>query len=137
MLFTEEKGNVFEVDSKYYLVHCISRDCAMSAGIAVDFQHKFHLRDRILSQRPQVGDCVMVDKVFNLITKKYYYNKPTYESLYETLFGLLDMCLHNKIQYLAMPKIGCGLDQLSWPKVREAIQTIFKAYDINILIRYL
>ena len=29
MILKEEKRNLFEVDDKYYLAHCISSDCKM------------------------------------------------------------------------------------------------------------
>lgn len=32
MIFNEEPGNLFDVDKKYYLVHCVSTDCALGAG---------------------------------------------------------------------------------------------------------
>ena len=44
MILKEEKRNLFEVDDKYYLAHCISEDCAMGAGIAVDFNKNIHFK---------------------------------------------------------------------------------------------
>ena len=43
----------------------------------------------------------------------------------------------NKIKYVAMPKIGCGLDRLQWGKVREIINETFKDLDIEILVCYI
>jgi len=40
----------------------------------------------------------------------------------------------HKIKYIVMPKIGSGLDQLSWPKVREIIKEVFDSTDIEILV---
>ncbi len=48
-----------------------------------------------------------------------------------------DMIEFNKTKYLAMPKIGCGLDKLQWSKVREIICDVFKDVDIEILVCYL
>ena len=48
-----------------------------------------------------------------------------------------DYCIKYNIRYLAMPKIGCGLDKLQWSKVREIIKDEFKDVDIQIEIRYL
>ena len=48
-----------------------------------------------------------------------------------------DYCIKYNIHYLAMPKIGCGLDKLQWGKVREIIKEEFKDVDIQIEIRYL
>lgn len=41
------------------------------------------------------------------------------------------------VEHLAMPRIGCGLDQLSWEKVLETIHTVFHNVSINITIYYL
>jgi hypothetical protein len=35
---------------------------------------------------------------------------------------------------LAMPKVGCGLDKLSWPNVYDIICDVFKNTDVDILI---
>lgn len=40
MIYNEEKGNLFEVPDKYYLAHCVSTDCALGAGITVQFIKK-------------------------------------------------------------------------------------------------
>lgn len=76
-------------------------------------------------------------KVCNLITKKNYWDKPTYASMEICLDQLAIACRENKIKYLAMPKIGCGLDKLEWKKVKKMIQDRFKDTDIEIQIRYL
>ena len=40
MVFKEINGDLFKSDDKYTLVHCISSDCAMGAGIAKTFDSK-------------------------------------------------------------------------------------------------
>ena len=140
MILIEKKMNLFEVDDKYLFVHCISSDYMLGAGIAVQFQKKFNLKHHL----KMVGDdkypsCIFLNPVFNLVTKKKYWNKPTYESLEKSLIILRGMIeeLNNGgdgIKYLAMPKIGCGLDRLSWGRVREMIKEVFKDIDIEILV---
>lgn len=41
MRLIEEQGDLFELDTSYALAHCISLDCAMGAGIAVEFDKRF------------------------------------------------------------------------------------------------
>ena len=141
MIIKEVKQNLFTVPDNYYLVHCISADYALGAGIAVEFQKKFHLKQKL----SDVGthehpDCIKIGRVFNLVTKSKYWNKPTYQSLETTLTYMKDFIITNnqyakeQIEYLAMPKIGCGLDRLQWGKVREMIQDIFKDIDVKILV---
>lgn len=83
MLYNEEKGNLFELDEKYSLVHCISLDCEMGKGIAVEFDKKFRgmksfLKNRIQNDNisfPVTIPCFKDNKlrVFNLITKNKYW----------------------------------------------------------------
>lgn len=145
MKLNEKKGNLFELDGKYTLVHCISEDCAMGAGIAVEFKKRFGMKSYLLEtiqQAPKYYPCAIFypfgkQKVINMITKKKYWNKPTYESFVIALKEVRDICIGREIKYLAMPKIGCGLDKLQWEKVREIIKEIFKDIEIEIEVRYL
>lgn len=147
MVLNEKKGNLFELDDKYALVHCISLDCEMGKGIAVEFDKRFRgmksfLKTRISSydiQYPKTIPCFSSKKlrVFNLITKEKYWHKPTYYTITECIKEMKDICERHDIQYLAMPKIGCGLDRLQWDKVREIIKEEFKDMNIEIEVRYL
>lgn len=137
MILKEEKRNLFYVDDKYYLAQCISSDCAMGAGIAVQFQKKFNLRGKLLRYSDDIRKhptCILEGKVFNLITKEKYWHKPTYNSLYSSLNIMKTIAESNNIGYIAMPKIGSGLDRLQWGKVREMIEDVFKETDIEILV---
>lgn len=148
MKYNEQKGDLFKLNDKYALAHCISEDCNMGAGIAVEFQKRFELRNDILEVLMTTDNSnypltVAIYRgandrpIYNLITKKYYYNKPTYLSITKCIKEMASMCKRDNIKYLAMPKIGCGLDRLQWGKVREIIKECFKDLDIEIEIRYL
>ena len=135
MTFEEKKMDLFTVDDKYYLAHCISLDANMSQGIAVEFEKRFKLRDRLLSMDNIIcPGCVRLDRVFNLITKRYYYGKPTYATLDITLWHMRRQALDLGVKYIAMPKIASGLDKLAWGRVKSAIKDIFAGTDIEILI---
>lgn len=135
MILIEKRMNLFEVDEKYYLAHCISADYALGAGIAVEFERRFDLKPQLnLIGSHLYPDCIQIGKVLNLVTKERYYNKPTYETLYQSLKRLKYFVTSDDIKFLAMPKIGCGLDRLSWVKVKEQLELIFKDIDIEILI---
>lgn len=137
MIYNEIAKDLFEVDQSYYLAHCISSDAKMGAGIAVDFKKKFklgHMTDTAKTTPYPVGSCVLVGRVLNLITKKVYYGKPTYDSFALTVNGMKEVALQNGIKKIAMPQIGAGLDRLSWGKNREIIKEIFENTDIEILV---
>lgn len=150
------KGDLFTAPADCWLVHCISADFKMGAGIAKEFTKrgaKRSLKEVFGNYKWQgVGACLpIVDScghrgVFNLVTKERYYYKPTYNTLAEALQDLVDLsdvpvllpALREGEIKLAMPKIGCGLDRLEWPKVEHIIKDIldeerFKVfvYEIN------
>ena len=48
-----------------------------------------------------------------------------------------DHCQRNNVKSVALPRIGCGLDQLSWEKVAEIIREVFRDEDVTIKVYYL
>lgn len=128
----------FSVDPACYLAHCISADYALGKGIAVEFQRRYDLRWR-LEERGQgkYPDCIIIGRVFNLVTKPHYFDKPTYASLEQSLLIMKGIIKRANIKEVAMPKIGCGLDRLSWPKVESILRKTFADMDIKILVCYL
>ena len=144
MIYKEEYRDLFSVQKDYYFAQCISADFSMGAGIAVQFNERFDTKNRLTKIYPnylseyksseELGDCILQDKVFNLITKERYWNKPTYVSITEALIKMRELCNLGSIKKVAMPTIGAGLDKLNWDKVSTLIKTVFKDIDIEILI---
>ena len=128
-------------------VHCVSEDFVMGKGIAKTFKELFpelKIKDKLIDSCRQdkyksllVVPCKKA-LVANLVTKKYYYSKPTYKSLEESLVDLKDyVSKNNNIKRILMPKIGCGLDRLKWEKVKVIIERIFESLDIVIHVYYI
>ena len=149
MTYEEKKYDLFSVDDGYHLVHCISADFKLGAGIAVEFNKRFNCRQRLFEMFPATripywdklqdrfkGLCVITDPVYNLVTKRNYWNKPTLLTMKNALLWMKEDCLDRRIKKIAMPKIGCGLDKLSWSDVSALIQEVFKDTDVEILVCY-
>jgi hypothetical protein len=146
MIIKEEQRDLFTVPTDYILVHCISADLVMGAGIAKEFTRrgvKAQLQRDY--QDIEVGDCLVSDTTgwraeLNLVTKEKYWQKPTYDSLKTALVNarinakILALMNDDKPVKLAMPKIGCGLDHLQWVKVKEIIEEVFANTDVEILV---
>lgn len=140
--------DLFKVGEDYYLAHCISADFALGAGIAVQFNKRFYTKSQLIREYPGYlslwdskyvgrGDCILTDHhVFNLVTKRNYWEKPTYVSLHSALNEMKKFIVQFGIKKLAMPKIGCGLDRLEWRNVEGMIKTIFEDVDIEIVVCY-
>lgn len=144
MTYKEDMRDLFSVSDDYYLVHCISADFGMGKGIVVEFNKRFDMKRKLQNKYPDYinqwshnnwrGDCILEDRVLNLITKERYFHKPTYESIKSALLVCRLECNTNNITKIAMPLIGCGLDRLQWDKVSEIIKDVFKDTDIEILV---
>ena len=149
MTYREEKRDLFTVGNDYYLAHCISADFKLGAGIAVEFNKRFNCRQRLFEMYPASrtpywdklqdrfkGLCVITDPVYNLITKRNYWNKPTLATMKNALFWMKEDCEIRKIDKLAMPMIGCGLDKLHWEDVSALIKETFIDTNVGILVCY-
>lgn len=128
--------DLFNADfDKYVVAHCVSADFKMGAGIAVPIRKKFNLGGMTRQfGSPQVGSCCYHNNVLNLITKGKYYGKPSMNSMYAALVDMRECIERHGITQVVMPKIGSGLDRLSWPKVREAIHEVFENVEVEILV---
>ena len=142
MIIREEKRDLFTVPQGYYLAHCISGDYALGAGIAKQFVEVYNMRFKLHKNFPipdgekfaNVGSALLIDNVFNLVTKARCFHKSTYDLLYETLIDMREQCEELDITKLAIPYIGCGLDKLQWNKVSDVIEDVFEDTDIEILV---
>lgn len=146
MKYSEERKDLFSVQAECYLAHCISADFGMGKGIVVEFNKRYDLKNTLQKKYhnflahwdtvddDKKGDCILEGKVFNLITKRNYWLKPTYKTLTNSLNAMKTLALNNNVKKIAMPLIGCGLDRLKWDKVSEIIKETFSDTDIEILI---
>ena len=148
MKITEIKRDLFDMPLDYTLVHCISEDCAMGAGIAKTFNYKYkNMKDVLKYDIAKNGlkypisiyyhESNQKHNVINMITKEKYWHKPTYNNFLHSLLDVAEICKTRDIKKLAMPKIGCGLDKLEWSKVRKLIEDYFEDLDIEIIVCYI
>lgn len=141
MKIHEVVGNLFESNEKFALAHCVSADFAMNAGIAKTFKTKFGKVDglhHLYNRQTKVGEicCKNICNrwIFHLVTKKLYFKKPTYKDLNNCLQEMKTMMMSNDLKFLAIPLLGCGLDRLSWSKVKSMIINVFFDTDIEIKV---
>lgn len=147
MIYKEEYRDLFSVSDDYYLAHCISADFKLGAGIAVQFNKKYSCKDRLFNLFPGSrtlywdklqdrfkGMCVFTDPVYNLITKRNYWDKPTLITIKNALSWMKEDCEIRGIKKIAMPMIGCGLDKLKWDDVSKIIKDVFEDTDVEILV---
>ena len=138
-LVKEIKGDLLE--SSRNLAHCVSEDLKMSAGIAKKFREKFDNVEELRCQNKTVGEVAVLKQnsrfIYYLVTKEFYYYKPTYEDVRNSLVEMRKHALLNDITNISMPAIGCGLDQLDWDRMKLIIKEVFLPTDIEITIYFL
>lgn len=69
-----------------------------------------------------------------MVTKRFYNFKPFYNSIEKGLRELNRKCQNLNVTKLAMPMIGCGLDQLDWNVVARIIDDVFSKSMTKITI---
>ena len=144
-MLTEKQIDLFkEIENtkeKCLVMHCISFDKKMGAGIAKPLNEKFKIRERILfpnaypywdnkgfSQMSFFENGI----IFNLVTKNNYWEKPTYETLRQALEDARNIInlFETRIKKIVMPRIGCGLDKLDWNKVKPIVEEILADFEV-------
>ncbi|CAG9766890.1 unnamed protein product [Ceutorhynchus assimilis] len=136
----EIQGNLFEQPKDFSLAHCVAEDLRMGSGIAVDFKREFKNLPNLLDQRAKQGGLATIHDqandrfVYYLVTKKDSTGKPTYYTLWKSLFKMRDHIKENKVTKLAIPRLGCGLDRLEWDKVKAMLEYLFTDMKIEIRV---
>lgn len=143
MRYKEVYGDLFSAGSEPLYVHCISADFVLGAGIAAEFTRR-GVKAALRSTYPMnvwYGEgyglpTPMIDKhmVYNLVTKAKCYDKPTIATLQGALDSLKRYVIANNITKIVMPKIGCGLDKLSWSDVSLCIFDTFADVPVDITV---
>ena len=138
MIITIENRDLFTMPQGYYLAHCISADFALGAGVAKVFDAVYNMKFKLFRNYNNYtydgGDALLVDNVFNLVTKNKCWHKPTYDSLREALEMMREQMEFMSITKLAMPWIGCGLDKLQKDQVYDIIFEVFEDMNVEIVI---
>ncbi|PSN50754.1 hypothetical protein C0J52_01173 [Blattella germanica] len=132
----ETYGNLLEAPRNQSLAHCVAEDMRMGSGIAVNFRRKFGHVGELLDQCIKVGGVAVLKLdgrcIFYLVTKLYSYGKPELNDLFSSLKEMRFHCERENIKYLSIPKLGCGLDRLTWNEVKTAILEAFTGLNIKI-----
>jgi len=146
MTYKEIQGDLFKEGKEKCLAHCISADFGMGKGIVVEFNRIFNMKQLLVSKYHNylahwdtnpTGTCIYEEPVFNLITKRNYWNKPTYDTLRASLLAMKQIMINRGIHEVCMPFIGCGLDGLQWDIVKLIIIEVFEDTDFTINVYYL
>jgi len=142
IIYSEQ--DLFDLSYKYTLAHCISADCALGAGIAVEFNKRFNMREHLILRcqfrdDTRAGDIAVIAGIVNLVTKNKCWEKPTKENFSASLEKFRDYVIKHNISKIGIPLIGCGLDGLKWGFVDCELHRLFAdiGKDLEIVVCYL
>ena len=152
MRYKEMFADVTKLDSRFVICHCISVDCAMGAGVVVPIKQK-HVNIKpscikyVKEMTPEkaLGTSFRYEDnagvCYNMFSKRWV--RDNAQNLGETIYlenlrsclkDLRNQMVFRSEKYLAMPKIGSGLDRCNWENVKKIINEVFSDTDINILV---
>lgn len=99
-------------------------------GIALLFRNRFGGVDEMHRMNLRIGDVGALRRgersIYALVTKERSAGSyPTLASMRQALVALRDRMARDGVTTVAAPRIGCGLDRLSWNDVRPIIEDVF------------
>ena len=72
--------------------------------------------------------------IYNLVTKERFRDKPNQSTQFKTLEAMKIHSSTNSVSTVALPNIGCGLDQTKWQEVVKLLRDIFAYADVQIVV---
>ena len=138
---TISEGDVFS-DTAANFAHCVSSDLAMSAGIATHFLRIFPDLSELRKTDANLPPGSLIahfnassnNWIYNLVTKRHFFDKPTYFDLQKCLCRMKSHILQNNIHEIRLPQLECGLDKSEWKIVLMKLVTIFENTTFSVEI---
>jgi O-acetyl-ADP-ribose deacetylase (regulator of RNase III) len=145
-LINTRTGDVARVQGA--IVHCVSADLHMGAGVARQIcqirsynrPHDWNQPGQCKHPIPGMLHQVWVrtsptepaNQVFNLISKRNYWDHGNYEGMETVLKALRVKLVENNVPRVSMPMIGCGRDRLQWNRVYPLIRSALFGLVVHI-----
>lgn len=146
-MLTIKKGNLFENDDNLEgLAHGCNLQGYMGAGIAAQFKERFpenyyHYSGVCAAKLYSLGDCYAYlgnePAIFNLFTQEYPGPCAKYGAILDSVREMIKVADKQDIKLIGLPKIGCGIGGLEWPKVQmilEAVQKLCEPLKIDMIV---
>ena len=121
--------------------HCIFADARMSKGFADFLIHRLPcLRSTCRKAKLFMGqvfpfwDSTGKRYIYNQVTKERFCDKPNLSTLSKTLEAMKTHAKTNAVSTVAIPKLGCGLDQMNWQEVVKLLRDIIAYADLEVVV---
>ena len=143
-----KEGNIADAYKRGELIaHCVSSDFEMGIGVAKvlaelepemreDLIHSFPKKRNRGDFKPMVVSYK--EKIWNLVTKYRYFDKPTVtevkESLLELRYSMRCWFGESAVKKISMPMIASGADKIPWDITKELLEEIFEGDEFVITV---
>ena len=118
--------------------HCISADARMSKRFSDFISHRISgLRSTCRKTKLFVGkvfpfwDTTGKRYIYKLVTKERFNDQPNLSTLSKTLEAMKIHASTKGVSTIAIPKLGCGLDQVNWQEVVKLLRDVFAYADVK------
>ena len=130
-----------KLQQSHSIGHCISADAKLSKRFAYFLSQRIPgLRDTCRRTKLLTGQTFPFwhqtgnRYIYNLVTKTKFSEKPNLPTLSLTLEEMKSHAHLYGIPTIAIPKIGCGLDQMNWQEVVKLLRDNFAYSNIRIVV---
>lgn len=134
----EVEQDILQLPEEYSLVHSTSANFDIPHGLAKIFRDKYGREEDLKGRQPAVGSVLKLQDgqrvLFYLMTRRTFHQRPSYETLWNTLKQLKEQVLELNLSKLAMPKMDCSRNGLNWRTIRNMVEVIFKDTTVEILV---
>lgn len=141
------QGNLLEADAEA-LVNTVNCVGVMGKGIALQFKQAFpdnfaHYAKTCKAGQMQPGRVLVFATggmlnpkyIMNFPTKRHWKGKSRMEDIESGLVDLIAQIRRLDIRSIAVPPLGAGLGGLSWPEVKQRIESAFEQLpDVRVLL---
>lgn len=120
------------------IVHCVSWCGKMGAGVARTLNSIFDLKTEFQATERYGPGLVAIPRynryILNLITKKYFFGKPTLDDFKQALLFLREFIIQHNCKHVAAPALGTGRDKLPMEAVLDALAEALDGLDVVVHI---
>ncbi len=130
-------GDIFNIDGIQNYAHGCNCAGAMGKGIALQFKKKFpqmykQYKSLCTEGNFNLGDVYTYNYafgyVFNLATQISWKHKADINAVEQSLKKMFIIASQQKVNTIALPKIGAGLGGLKWDEVKNILEKIAENY---------
>ncbi|KAK4875056.1 hypothetical protein RN001_011478 [Aquatica leii] len=87
-----------------------------------------------LTKRLDEEDYVVTDASFSIWSLRNTHVPSSYTKICGEHYGISRGMEFHHVKKLAVPKLGCGLDQLNWRTVRNMLEVVFRGTGVQVFV---